>query len=347
MTSSPTHPRLTPSPPHPRLRRITGLKPTGHLQLGNLLAAVRPMVDSQDDVPTLAFVADLHALTVEHDPAVQAELTRGAAAIVLAAGLDPARSILFAQSQVPEHSVAHYLLESTATYGESRRMIQFRDKAAGRDSVRLSLLTYPVLMAADILLYAGSGATVQVPVGEDQDQHLELARTLARRFNRRYGETFTVPRGVRPFSGARIMDLADPTRKMDKTNPVPAGVIYVLDPPDVVRRKVSRAVTDGVGVVGHDPASRPGISNLLAILSCLRGGSPADLAADYPSYTALKVDLTDALVAVLQPLQEAYAGVRADPGELDRTLNEGAARARALAAPTLAAAQSAMGLRAG
>jgi len=259
-------------------RRITGLQPTGHLQLGNLLAAVRPMVAGQHDVHTLAFIADQHALTVDHDPARLAGLTREAAAILLAAGLDPVRCVLFVQSQVPEHAVAHYLLESTATFGESRRMIQFREKAGGQESVRLSLLTYPVLMAADILLYAGVGQDVEVPVGEDQGQHLELVRALGRRFNRRYGLTFALPRGVQPGSGARIMDLAEPGRKMEKTNPATAGVVFVLDPPDVVRRKILRAVTDGDRVVAYDPVTRPGVSNLLDILGCVLGRSATGLA---------------------------------------------------------------------
>lgn len=330
----------------PTTRRITGLKPTGHLQLGNLLAAVRPMVRDQAAVPTLAFVADLHAMTVEHDPAALAELTLEAATIVLAAGLDPRRSVLFVQSQVPEHTSAHYLLESTATFGESRRMIQFREKAAGRESVRLSLLTYPTLMAADILLYAGDGAAVEVPTGDDQDQHLELTRALARRFNARYGETFSVPRGVRAFAGARIMDLAEPSRKMEKTNPVPAGVLFVLDPPDVVRRKVSRAVTDAQGSVEYDPLGRPGISNLLAILGALLDRSPASVAGGYSSYAALKNDLSDAVIAAVAPVQRAYAEIRADPVELAATLASGAEHARALAAPTLAVMRARMGLQA-
>lgn len=204
-------------------RRLTGIQPTGHLQLGNLLAAIRPMVAGQGDVQTVALIADQHALTTEHDPSALAGLTLEAAAVLLAAGLHPSRSLLVVQSQVPEHAAAHYLLESTTTYGEARRMIQFRAKGAGQDSVRLALLTYPVLMAADILLYAGPGQDVEVPVGADQAQHLELARTLARRFNRRYGTTFTVPRGIRPGSGARIMDLADPRRKMGEDEPVHLG----------------------------------------------------------------------------------------------------------------------------
>lgn len=327
-------------------RRVTGLKPTGHLQLGNLLAAVRPMVRDQHVVPTIAFVADLHAMTVEHDPATLAELTLEAAAIVLAAGLDPERSVLFAQSQVPEHAVAHYLLESTVTYGESRRLIQFREKAAGRDSVRLSLLTYPTLMAADILLYAGDGVTVQVPTGDDQDQHIELARTLARRFNRRYGVTFALPHAVRPFAGARIMDLLDPTRKMAKTGLASGGVIHLLDPPELVRRKLARAVTDAAADVVYDPVARPGPANLLAVLACLRERDPAALAASYSSYASLKTDLADAVISVLEPLQRAYVAVRADPAELARVLATGAERAREICAPTLRAMQTHIGLRA-
>jgi len=325
-------------------RRITGLQPTGHLQLGNLLAAVRPMVAGQHDVHTLAFIADQHALTVDHDPARLAGLTREAAAILLAAGLDPVRCVLFVQSQVPEHAVAHYLLESTATFGESRRMIQFREKAGGQESVRLSLLTYPVLMAADILLYAGVGQDVEVPVGEDQGQHLELVRALGRRFNRRYGLTFVLPRGVQPGSGARIMDLAEPGRKMEKTNPATAGVVFVLDPPDVVRRKILRAVTDGDRVVAYDPVTRPGVSNLLDILGCVLGRSATGLAGEYQTYARLKADVADAVVAVLEPLQRRFADISGDPAELARMLAAGSERATALAGPMLAVAQQRMGL---
>lgn len=339
--SAPPDPHPVPSRP---ARRLTGVQPTGPLQLGNLLAAIKPMVDSQDDVTTVALVADLHALTVEHDPGAQADLTLHVAAVLLAAGLDPARSILAVQSHLPEHPSAHYLLESATGYGEAARMIQFREKSAGRDSVPLALLSYPVLMAADILLYAGDGQLVEVPVGEDQDQHLELARTLARRLNRRYGATLGVPVGVRPFAGARIMDLADPSRKMDKSNPSPAGVLFVLDPPEAVRRKVGRAVTDAGAGVGYDPLTRPGVSNLLEILSCLLGRSPAEVATAYSSNSRLKSDLAEAVIAVLQPLQEAYREIRSDPAELRRVLAGGADRARALAAPTLAAIQDAFGL---
>lgn len=333
--------------PRTSTRRVTGIKPTGHLQLGNLLAAIRPMVAGQDGVQTLAFVADQHALTVEHDPAALAGLTRESAAILLAAGLDPARSVLFVQSQVSEHAVAHYLLESAATFGEARRMIQFREKAAGQESVRLSLLTYPILMAADVLLYAGVGQDVEVPVGADQGQHLELVRELARRFNRRYGPTFSLPRGVQPGSGARIMDLADPRRKMEKTNPVSAGVVFVLDRPDVVRRKVSRAVTDAGTAVGYDRVAQPAVGNLLEILGCASGRLAADLAGEYPTYARLKADVADAVIAILEPLQRAYAVIDADPAEVDRVLTHGAERAAALAQPTLAAAQRRIGLLAG
>jgi len=325
-------------------RRVSGFKPTGHLQLGNLLAAIRPMVTGQYAVQTLAFIADQHALTVAHDPTALAALTREVAAILLAAGLDPVRSVLFVQSHVPAHTGAHYLLESTATYGEARRMIQFRDRADGQEAVRLSLLTYPVLMAADILLYAGAGHDVEVPVGADQGQHLELVRIVARRFNTRYGETFALPRGLQPGSGARIMDLSDPRRKMEKTNPVTAGVVYVLDPPDVVRRKITRAVTDADNTVAYDAAARPGVSNLLDILGCVRGCPATELAREYSTYARLKADVADAVIAVLEPLQRDFAGIHADPAELDRVLAAGGEQAARLAGPTLAAARQRIGL---
>src|SRR3954447_4974320 len=207
-----------------RTRRLTGFQPTGYLHLGNLLGAMRPLVAAQETTDSIAMIADLHALTMEHDPARVRAATLEVAAVLIAAGVDPARTPIIANSQVPEHAELHYLLECTTSFGEAARMIQFKEKSAGDGPVRLSLLTYPVLMAADILVHDAR----QVPVGDDQSQHLELARTLATRFNTRYGETFTVPEGVRPESAPRIMDLADPTRKMSKSAASAAGRIGVL-----------------------------------------------------------------------------------------------------------------------
>jgi tryptophanyl-tRNA synthetase len=319
-----------------RTRRLTGFQPTGRLHLGNLLGAMRPLVATQTTTPTIAMIADLHALTMDHDPAQVRAATIEVAAVLLAAGIDPERTPIIANSQVPEHTELHYLLESVAGFGEAARMIQFKEKSAGDRPVRLSLLTYPVLMAADILLHDVD----QVPVGDDQNQHLELARTLATRFNARYGETFTVPEGVRPESAARIMDLADPARKMSKSSPSAAGRIGVLDPPDVIRRKISRAVTDTVGVVRHDPEQQPGVTNLLGILRECGGAEPGSFA----SYGALKREVTDAVEALLAPIRARHAELAADPGHLRRILAEGRTRVRPRAQDTVRRARAAIGL---
>ena len=309
------------------------LTPSGRLTLGNLLGALRPMAAQQDD----AFygLSDLHAMTTPHDPAVLRARTSEMATLLLAAGLD--RATLFRQSDVPTHTALAYLLECTAHTGELNRMIQFKEKGRNRESTRVSLFTYPVLMAADILLYRPA----RVPVGDDQRQHVELTRDLALRFNRTYGEVFTVPEIVTPAAGARVMDLADPTRKMSKSVEGP-GSVLLLDPPDVVRRKVSRAVTDsatGPGAVRADRAAKPGVTNLLDVLVAC-GGSPDGLT----TYGALKAAVTDAVVAVLEPLQARYAELADDPGHVRAVFDTGSARCREVTAPVLTAARSAVGL---
>jgi len=323
-------------------RRFTGLKPTGPLQLGNYLAAIRPLVAGQRDHETVAAVVDLHALTVEHDPAQVRARAHEFAALLLAAGVDPAVTTLYIQSGRPEHTELHYLLECATGYGEAHRMIQFKEKSAGRSHVRLSLLTYPVLMAADILLHD----TEEVPVGDDQRQHVELTRDVAARFNARYGATFVLPRAVHPATAARIMDLTDPTTKMDKTATSHAGVLMVLDPPDVVRRKIARAVTDGQGEVRYDPDGQPGVTNLLEILGACTGVAPASLAAGgFDGYGALKHAVADAVVAELAPVQARYARLAADPATTAAILRDGAERARVRAAATVARARDALGLQ--
>lgn len=323
-------------------RRLTGLTPTGHLHLGNYLAAIRPMVDQQHGQDTLVFLSDLHALTVEHDPRTVAALTREQAGILLAAGIDPDVATFFVQSHVPELLSLHYLLECATAYGEAARMIQFKEKSRriGDAGVRLSLLSYPVLMAADILLYDVD----EVPVGGDQRQHLELTRDVALRFNRKYGETFVVPRVVIPEAGARIMDLADPAVKMSKTAPSPGGVLFLLDPPDLLRRKVMRAITDADGEVRPDRETKPGLTTLLELLARLLGDSAEAVAGRYTSYGKLKADLADAVVDTVAPLQRRYAEITADPDEIDRILARGAERARERAAPTVDRARRAIGL---
>ncbi|MGE5828674.1 MAG: tryptophan--tRNA ligase [Micromonosporaceae bacterium] len=322
-------------------RRLSGFKPTGRLQLGNYLGAIRPMVDAQHRTDSVVMIADLHALTVEHDPQRLRQLTAELLATLLAAGVDPDSALCYLQSDVPEHAELHYLLECSTGYGEAARMIQFKEKSAGQRHVRLSLLTYPVLMAADILLHDAD----EVPVGDDQDQHLELARDIANRFNTRHGHTFVVPRAVHERLAARVMDFADPTTKMGKTSTSDSGVIYLLDPPDAIARKVTRAVTDAGTEVVYDPDRRPGLANLLEILAACTGGQPGGLAAGLASYRELKQATAEAVVEALRPVRHRYAELVAAPEHLDEVRRQGAARARERAAATVRRAKEAIGLR--
>ena len=323
------------------VRVFTGLKPTGQLQIGNYLGAIRPLCDlaAEPDNDVLACVVDLHALTVDHDPVRLRELSMELAATLVACGLDP-RAKLFVQSSVPAHTELAYLLESTATVGEMTRMVQFKEKSAGSDSMRLSLLTYPALMAADILVHR----TDVVPVGDDQRQHLELTTTLARRFNVRYGEVFTVPRAVTPVESARVKDLRNPTAKMGKTGSDGGGVVYLRDDQDTVSAKVRRAVTDPDPVLTYDPVSRPGVANLGALLGALTGATPADVLAGLHGSSALKRAVTDVLVDTLTPIQERYADLMGDPTELRRLLDAGREAVADDALRTVAAAREAVGL---
>ncbi|MFB9313145.1 tryptophan--tRNA ligase [Nocardioides plantarum] len=315
-------------------RTLSLLAPSGRLTLGSHLGALRPMRERQGD----AFygIADLHALTTDHDPRLLRAHTDEMAALFLAVGLGDAT--LFRQSHVPTHAQLAYLLECVATTGELGRMIQYREKSRAGESTRASLMTYPALMAADILLYR----TQSVPVGEDQKQHVELTRDLALRFNRRYGEVFVVPEVVTASDGsARVMDLLHPTRKMSKSADA-AGSILLLDPPDVVRRKVARAVTDsdvGPDAVRRDREAKPGVTNLLAVLEAL-GGSADGLT----TYGALKRAVTDAVVAELEPIQARYAELVRDPAQVAAAFGRGAERALAVTEPVLAAATAAIGL---
>ncbi|MEV5243628.1 tryptophan--tRNA ligase [Streptomyces cinnamoneus] len=330
-------------------RIFSGIKPSGHLTLGNYLGAIRQWVQAdQHRADALFCVVDLHALTVDHDPARVRRLSRQAATLFLAAGLDPELCTLFVQSHVDEHTRLSYLLECTATDGEMRRMIQYKEKAArersGGGGVRLSLLTYPVLMAADILAYGAD----EVPVGDDQAQHVELTRDLAERFNQRYGQTFVAPRAVLPSVASRVMDLQDPTSKMGKSHAETAGIVYLLDEANVVRKKIMRAVTDSGSEVAYDPEAQPGVANLLEILAGCTGRKPLDLAAEYSArgsgYGALKKDTAEAVVELLRPIRERHAQLCADPGQVDDILRAGAERARGLARPTVDAAYRAIGL---
>ncbi len=319
-------------------RNLSLITPTGRLTLGNHLGALHRFVAAQDEGHDCFFgLSDLHALTTPQDPAVLRATVREMATLFLAAGLDPSRVTLFRQSQVPAHRELAYLLECTAYTGELNRMIQFKEKGRGVPSTRASLYTYPVLMAADILLYRPSS----VPVGDDQRQHVELTRDLAIRFNHTYGSVFVVPEVTLPRVGARVMDLQDPGRKMSKSVDPDTGVIRLLDPPDVVRRKVARAVTDsdtGPSAVRPSP-DKPGVTNLLEILGAC-GGS----ADGITTYGALKSAVTEAVVATLEPLQKAYAELADDPSYVDSVFAAGSARCREVTASVLADATAAMGL---
>jgi tryptophanyl-tRNA synthetase len=301
-----------------RTRRLTGFQPTGELHLGNLLGAMRPLIAAQDRAESIALIADLHALTREHDPDTVRARTLDQARVLIAAGVDPDRTSIVVQSRVPAHVELHYLLECVTHVGEASRMIQYKEKSTGPGPVRLSLLTYPVLMAADILVHE----VTEVPVGDDQDQHLELARTVATRFNTRYGRTFTVPVGVHESTAPRVMDLADPRTKMGKSHGTGAGRIGLLDPPEVVRRAIIRAVTDTVGIVRREPSTQPGVSNLLTILAaCGDSATPT-------SYGQLKRDVVDAVEAVLAPIRRRYAELADDPAYVAGVLDDGVARVR-------------------
>ena len=321
-------------------RRLSGFKPTGHLQLGNYLGAIRPMLQAQYTSDSVVLVVDLHGLTVEHNPMRLRSLTEEQAIVLLAAGIDPRHCTFYVQSHVPEHYELHYLLESATSYGEAHRMVQFKEKSVAGAQVRLSLLTYPVLMAADILLHD----TDVVPVGDDQDQHVELARAVANRFNGRYGETFVVPRAEHPQTAARIMDLSDPTTKMGKTSSVHSGTLFLLDPPDVLRRKVMRAVTDTGTEVRYDPEAKPGVSNLLEILAGCVEDTPTALAGLFDSYGELKSAVADSVVATVSPIQQRFDDLAKDPDYVREILADGAARARERAARTVRRAKEAIGL---
>jgi len=321
-------------------RNLSLITPTGRLTLGNYLGALQRFVAAQDESsPDDCFfgLSDLHALTTPQDPAELRSAIAEMAALFLAAGLDPSRATLFRQSQVPAHRELAYLLECTAYTGELNRMIQFKEKGRGVPSTRASLYTYPALMAADILLYRPS----VVPVGDDQRQHVELTRDLAIRFNHTYGPVFVIPEVRTPAAGARVMDLQDPGRKMSKSIQNDAGVIRLTDAPDVVRRKVARAVTDSD--TGPDAvraaADKPGVTNLLDVLEAC-GGS----ADGITTYGALKSAVTEAVVTTLEPLRKRYAELADDPAYVESVFAAGSARCREVTASVLADATAAMGL---
>jgi len=323
-------------------RVLSGLKPTGPVTLGNHLGALRFWVEDQHLADSYFMVADLHALTVPSDPERLRALTTECALCLIAAGLDPEVCTLFVQSHVPEHTELSWLLECTAKMGELGRMTQFKDKSArgGEESASVGLFSYPVLMAADILLYDVD----RVPVGEDQRQHLELTRVIAQRFNTRHGDVFVVPEAAVPRVGARVKDLQEPTRKMSASSESLAGTILVLDPPEVIERKIKRAVTDTDNEVRFDPDARPGVSNLLTILGAATDRDPGKVAADYSRYGPLKSDTAAAVVEMLRPLRERYESLAADAAGTTALLAAGAGKARPVAAATVGRARDAMGL---
>jgi tryptophanyl-tRNA synthetase len=316
---------------------LSGIQPTSEsFHLGNYLGAVKQWVAMQDSHDAFYCVVDLHAITVDApEPAVLRERTRVSVAQLLAAGLDPARCALFVQSHVPEHTQLTWVLECVTGFGEAGRMTQFKDKSArtGTDSITVGLFTYPVLMAADILLYQ----TSDVPVGEDQRQHLELTRDLAQRFNSRYGRTFTVPSAFIPKETAKIFDLQDPRSKMSKSLG-DAGTLNLLDDPNVLTKKIKRAVTDTGSDIRFDPVEKPGVSNLLNILGAVTDRSVDDVVKEFDGqgYGALKVAVADAVVAFVEPFAARTRELLADPAALDRVLAMGASRARSVAGETVA-----------
>jgi tryptophanyl-tRNA synthetase len=322
---------------------FSGIQPTGRKHLGNHIGAILQYVEGQDRAdPSIYCIVDLHAITVDYEPATLRARVYDTTAILMAAGLDPARCILFRQGDVQEHTELCWLLTSVTAIGELNRMHQFRDKSvAQRQLISAGLLMYPVLQAADVLAYRAH----EVPVGEDQREHLELMRDVARRFNERFGDTLVVPEHRIPTVGARVRDLQEPDRKMSTTGGTEQGTVFVLDEPDVVRRKFKRAVTDsGTDIVRAD--DKPGISNLIEILATVRGVTPADVERDFADlrYGDFKTAVGDEVAAWLAPVRERYVDLRADEDVLEDMLEAGAEKARAIAAATVADVRAAMGV---
>ncbi len=321
-------------------RVLSGIQPSGDLHLGNYLGAIRNWVADQGTHDALYCVVDLHALTLDIEPAELRARTHDTALDLLAAGLDPEQCTLFVQSHVVQHTQMTWLLECSATMGELQRMTQFKEKSAGQESVGVGIFTYPVLMAADIVLYDAE----RVPVGDDQRQHLELARDLAIRFNHRFGDTLVVPEAAIPSAGARVMDLQHPDRKMSKSVNSPLGTLLMFDEPAEITRKVKKAVTDTDGEVRYDPEGKPGVSNLLELLGAATDRSPKEVAEGYERYGDLKADTAEALVELLRPVRERRAELAADPGAVPALLARGAAKATEVAAATYDRAAEAVGL---
>ena len=322
------------------MRIFSGIQPTGAKHLGNFSGGFRQYALTQERGDGFFCIVDLHSITLPYEPEDLRERTLDLAAMLFATGLDPDRSTVFIQSHVPAHAEAAWLLSAVATMGELRRMTQFKEKSDKQESVSAGLFTYPVLMAGDILLYQ----TDQVPIGDDQRQHLELARDIAERFNTRFGETFKLPEGVYPEVGARIMDLQQPEKKMSTTGGTPQGTVLLLDPPDTIRKKFKTAVTDSGREVRRAP-DKPGIANLIDIMSVATGEAPEAIEVRYDGagYGPFKGDVAEAVVELLEPVQKRYEALRSDARELERLLAVGAEKAREASAPTLTAMFDRMG----
>jgi tryptophanyl-tRNA synthetase len=325
------------------MKIFSGIQPTGKKHLGNYIGAISQYVDLQGEGdPSIFCVVDSHSITVKYDPTEQRERVYDTAAILLAAGLDPEQCIFFRQSDVPEHTELTWMLAAVTSHGDLNRMTQFKEKSAKqRELVSAGLFLYPVLMAADILAYN----TDLVPVGDDQRQHIELARQIATNFNQRFGETFVVPEWRIPEVGARIMDVKDPTSKMSTTSENPAGTIYVLDDPKQIEKKIKSATTDSGSEVVRAP-DKPGISNLIEILAFVNGTTMDQVEADFAGqqYGAFKGAVAEAVVEYLRPVQEKYAQIRPDEAALEAVLGAGSAKAQAISGPIVAEARNRMGL---
>jgi tryptophanyl-tRNA synthetase len=321
-------------------RVLSCIQPSGRVHLGNYLGALRNWVLGQHDGDVFHGIVDLHALTSVEAPGAIGEMTIELAAALFAIGLDPEVATVFVQSHVPEHSQLAWIMECIVSFGELSRMTAFKDKAAKRDFIPGGLFTYPALQAADILLYDAA----EVPVGEDQRQHIEITRDIAIRFNHRYGDTFVVPKAVLPRAGARVMDLQEPSSKMSKSSGSDAGCVYLDDEPAAIVKKFKRAVTDSENEVRYDPAAKPGISNLIDIQSAFTAEKPDEIAARYEQYGALKMETAEVVIEALRPIQERYRELMTDRGELARLLGTGAQNARHVAAGTLDRAYGRIGL---
>ena len=323
-------------------RVLSCIQPTGSVHLGNYLGALVNWVSGQHDGDVFHGIVDLHALTVTDTPDVLGQQTIELAAMLFAVGLDPEVATVFVQSHIHEHTELAWIMECTVSFGELSRMTQFKDKAAKRESdfVSAGLFTYPALQAADILLYDAE----EVPVGDDQRQHIEITRDIAIRFNHRFGDTLVLPKAVHPKAGARVMDLQDPTSKMSKSAAADNGLIYMLDDNATIEKKFKRAVTDSDGVVAYDRENKSGISNLLDILSAATGTPIPQLVEQYSQYGPLKKDTGDAVIAVVDPIRSRYNELMNDKGQLAQLLKIGNQRAREVAARTLDRTHKAIGL---